>query len=221
MEKTSEKRTRNRYISVAPRYEGDTPLKMLAVTDRIFDPQALVYKALGARDFSGEKYNLKAEYFIHCHLAGSTFEGAQLTDTTFDTCTLRYANFEGCDLRRATFIDCALQGANFNRAKINWSCHALVAQIIENAAHERFRDFGDGPDADRRALFIERLQVSGAIRTATGYCWSNFMRVEHPQKEWALGVLAAFVQPEHIYDIPSTELYILARTIRGLVDSNG
>ena len=92
---------------------------------------------------------------------------------TVDSDTLSGANLRGANLYGADLRDANLYGANLRDAKINWGSHELIAEILRQDAKED----------------IEKLQIPGLIILLKDRCWDYFLKLDHPQKSWAIQVL--------------------------------
>ncbi len=86
---------------------------------------------------------------------------------------MRDADLRAADLRAANLCDANLRDANLRDAKINWNSHNLIAEILRQNARED----------------IEKLQIPGLIRLLNDKCWEYFLKLDHPQKGWAIQVL--------------------------------
>jgi len=90
------------------------------------------------------------------------------------------ADLTGADLTYAFFVDATLTAADLTNARLNWTSHDLLAEILRQAA---------GKD-------VGRLEVAKLVAHRRRWCWEGFLLLNHPQAEWALGVLAGYVQPD-------------------------
>ncbi len=98
------------------------------------------------------------------------------------------ANLDGASLDRAILIGAILIGANLDGAsldrailigaKINWNSHALIAEILR-------REVGEN---------LEKRCLAGCILISTDWCWQKFLSLDHPQKQWAIGVLLPWIK---------------------------
>jgi hypothetical protein len=61
--------------------------------------------------------------------------------------------------------------------KAPWSSHAFLAELLRRAA---------GYDIAKRS-------IAGLISISLDWCWPQFLSIDHPEKPWALMVLAAAI----------------------------
>ena len=107
--------------------------------------------------------NLRGADLRYAKLRGATLRDADLCDANLHHADLRCADLHHADLRDASLRD----------AKINWNSHELIAEILRREAEED----------------IEKLQIPGLIILLKDRCWDYFLKLEHPQKKWAIQVL--------------------------------
>jgi len=86
--------------------------------------------------------------------------------------SLPVSSLVGANLRGAD-----LYGADLRGAKINWQSHAVIAEILRQAAGEDY----------------EKRMAAGLILVSPDWCWDRFLKIELPQKEWALETLTSYV----------------------------
>lgn len=103
---------------------------------------------------------------------------AHLRDTHLDEADMRGANMRSTHLRDAHLEDTRLEGAQVAGAKLNWTSRDLVAELLRRHA---------GDNWQRRAL-------AGLVLVSRDWCWKEFLALQHPEQEWALDVLAQYVQ---------------------------
>ena len=72
------------------------------------------------------------------------------------------ANLSGADLREANLSD----------ARMSWQSHDMIGEVLWQAA--------EGTDQEMLASLIGRK---------TSWCWPEWVKFDHPAKEWALEVL--------------------------------
>ena len=79
--------------------------------------------------------------------------------------------------QRADLQGADLQEAYLRGAKISWSSHALLSEILWRAADTEARQM--------LASFVGRM---------TDWCWDQWAKWEHPEREWAIAELRKWVQ---------------------------
>jgi Pentapeptide repeats (8 copies) len=84
------------------------------------------------------------------------------------------ADLSGADLSGADLF-----GADLSRATLYFQAHALLAEVLRQAA---------GQDVGRR-------MVAGLVAVSPDWCWEKFLALDHPEKTWALGVLRGYLRP--------------------------
>ena len=112
------------------------------------------------------------------------FAGAVLGDANLTGANLRAAVLYGADLRRADLARADLYVADLRRADLrgaalNWESHEFLAEVLRQAA---------GKCPQRRAL-------AGLVLTSLDWCWDDFLRLDVPQKMWALKTLRKLSTP--------------------------
>ena len=100
--------------------------------------------------------------------------GANLRGANLRGANLRGANLRGADLRGAD-----LRGADLDKAVFNWQSHDLIAEALRQVA---------GKDPQKRAL-------AGIIIMSRDWCWADFIKIDHPRREWAIGELRLRIMP--------------------------
>lgn len=78
--------------------------------------------------------------------------------------------------------------------RVYWYSHAIISDFLREMA-------GDDPEKIRVAIFV---------KNNTHLCWRQFLMLDDPMKEWALGVLALRVRKG---DSAPVELRILANQL--------
>ena len=96
---------------------------------------------------------------------------------------LRGANLRGADLSDADLSDANLSGAdligaNLRGARLNWQSHDLLAYILWGAS---------GDDIGKR-------KIAGLILVSRDWCWTQFLAIDEPLRDWALDELAKWVK---------------------------
>jgi hypothetical protein len=136
--------------------------------------------------------NLSGAYLYGANLSGANLSGADLYGANLYRAYLPGANLSGANLSGANLYGAYLPGANLYgadlyganlsgadlyRAKINWNSHVCVAEILKRAAEDN----------------VQKRQLAGLILISTDWCWSDFLKLRHPLKKWALTELAKWV----------------------------
>lgn len=109
----------------------------------------------------------------YADLRAANLYGANLRYADLRDADLRYADLRYADLRCADLCAANLHHAALRGAKINWNSHNLIAEILRQNARED----------------IEKLQIPGLIILLKDRCWDYFLKLDHPQKGWAIQVL--------------------------------
>ena len=130
---------------------------------------------LAAADLSGA--NLAGADLSRANLAGANLAGANLARAN-----LARANLAGADLARANLAGVYLAGANLAGAdlagaRINWSSHALIAEVLRREA----------------GLDVEKRKFAGLVAISRDWCWSEFLALSDPMLGWALDHLATLI----------------------------
>jgi uncharacterized protein YjbI with pentapeptide repeats len=145
-------------------------------------------------DFSGaELYHCN---FRSVKLYYTSFQGSRCIRNNFTNAELRYCNLDRADIRKSdftntTFHNCTTYCANIKGAKLQntslpWNSHEFIAEALRQAA-----------DND-----VEKLKIAGYIAINTDKCWSDFLAIDDPLKEWAISVLRSYPNyPEGNYNV--------------------
>lgn len=112
------------------------------------------------------------------NLTGAYLIGSNLHDADLSGADLSGADLYGANLTGADLTGADLRGADLTGARLDWGSHDLLAELL---AHEADTD-------SRRALAC--LVGYGA---RFGWCWDHYLALDHPDREWALDVLAGYV----------------------------
>jgi uncharacterized protein YjbI with pentapeptide repeats len=141
---------------------------------------------LGGADLEGAYLGgayLRGAYLRGAYLGGADLEGADLGGADLGGAYLRGADLRGAYLGVAYLGGAYLRGADLRGAVIAWQSHDLIAHLLFTKA---------GSNTNRRSL-------AGLILISKDWCWDQFMKLEHPEREWAIGVLKA-LRPEGMPD---------------------
>lgn len=126
--------------------------------------------AKGERDFR-DAYLLGAD-LRYAILDGAILDGALLQGANLQGASLRFAYLRFAYLGHANLRDVDLQGA-----RLSWSSHNLLSEILWRAADTESRQM--------LAAFVGRK---------TDWCWDEWETWQHPEREWALAELAKWVR---------------------------
>ena len=111
------------------------------------------------------------------YLSRAKLRGADLYKADLSSANLSDANLSDADLCWANMRGAYLSRAKLRDANMNWQSHDLLAEVLRQAA---------GDNADRRML-------AGLVLVSRDWCWKEFMALDHPETEWAKGVLREYV----------------------------
>ncbi len=129
--------------------------------------------------------NLRGANLSGANLGGAYLSGADLRGANLGGANLRGANLGGADLRGAYLRGADLGGANLRGADLRgaylsgadlrgaedfWNCHDIISEILRRAAGED----------------IEKLSLAGLVLMQRQWCWDDFNKLVHPQREWAV-----------------------------------
>ena len=120
---------------------------------------------------------LRGAYLVGAYLGGAYLVGAYLGGAYLGGAYLGGAHLGGADLRGADLVGAYLRGAYLEGAKISWSSHALLSEILWRAA-------------DTEA----RLMLAAFVCRMTDWCWDQWAKWEHPEREWAIAELRKWVR---------------------------
>ena len=112
------------------------------------------------------------------NLGGANLRGANLRGAYLGGANLGGANLVGAYLDGAYLGRANLDGANLDGAKMPWRSHDILAELLRRAA---------GDD-------IPKLKVAGLLLVCREWCWTEFLALDDPLREWALEALAEHVQ---------------------------
>jgi hypothetical protein len=123
--------------------------------------------------------NLRGASLYKANLHRADLREANLRGVDFFRADLNMANLERANLHMAYFSGADLRGAYFYGATLNWSSHDLIAELLS-------REMGND---------LEQRQLTGLILISKNWCWNDFLKLKHPAQDWALSVLAKYIQP--------------------------
>ena len=122
---------------------------------------------LGGADLSG------------ANLRGADLRGADLSGADLRGADLSGANLGGADLSGANLRGAYLSVANLSGANLGWTSHALLSEILWRAA--------DTEPRQMLAAFVGRR---------TDWCWNDWSKWQHPEREWAIAELRKWSKPD-------------------------
>ena len=178
-------------------YESEKPTLREAVeeaaSNRANLSDADLSKAnLSDADLSGanlSRANLSRANLFRANLSGANLSDADLSGANLSDADLSGANLSDADLSdadlsranlfRANLFKANLSDANLSGARINWNSHAIIAELLRQAA-------GDS---------VSRRMVVGLVAVSIDWCWSQFSAIEHDERAWAIATLTRYVQP--------------------------
>jgi len=140
--------------------------------------KAIVWCVRNRSDLTGA--DLRGAYLRGVDLTGADLRGAYLRGADLRGAYLRGADLTGACLRGAYLTGTYLTGACLRGVDLNWQSHALLAEILRREA---------GQDVPRRRLV-------GLIAISTDWCWDDFLQIDDAERDWALDILAAYVQSD-------------------------
>jgi hypothetical protein len=105
-------------------------------------------------------------------LSGADLSGADLFGAILSEADLRWAN-----LSRASLSGAYLHGADLHGATLNWKSHNLISEILWR-------------EADTQA----RQMLAAFIGRRTDWDWEDWEAFQHPERDWAITVLAGWVK---------------------------
>jgi hypothetical protein len=130
-----------------------------------------------------ESANLSGANLSGAYLSGAYLSGANLYGANLYGAYLESANLSGANLESANLSGANLERARIERARIDWSSHALIAELL-------LRKCGD----EINPQMIARRKVAGLILISRDWCWPDFLRLRKSRHfSWAVDVLAAHV----------------------------
>ena len=163
------------------------------------------HRDTGAVIYSGDHESLKHALIEaaskRAHLGGANLWGANLWGADLGGAYLRGAYLRDAHLGGANLWGADLGGADLggadgrSRVRMNWSSHALIADILLRAA---------GSNVARRSL-------AGLILISTDWCWTKWLKLKHPERGWALRTLAPWLHAEDVVDDEVREALTKAR----------
>ena len=103
-------------------------------------------------------------------------ERANLRGADLKGADLRVADLRGADLKGADLRGADLWGVDLTGANLNWQSHALLAEVLRQAA-------GDS---------IPRRKLAGLVLISRDWCWRKFLAIDDPEREWAISVLRSY-----------------------------
>jgi hypothetical protein len=132
----------------------------------------------------GLKVSLCAADLRYSYLSSADLRSADLRYSDLRSAYLRYsylrsADLRSADLRYSDLRSADLRSADLRYAKVQWNSHAMIAEILRQAA-------GDS---------VGRRKIAGLILVSPDWCWGKWLRLRNSRHfDWAFDTLAAFVQ---------------------------
>lgn len=123
--------------------------------------------------------NLSCANLYSANLSGANLSCANLSSANLYRANLSGANLSGANLYCANLYRADLSGAKLSGAKLNWSAHAALSEILYVAAKNNIR----------------RQMLAAFIGRKTEWCWVQFSKLKHPDRNWAIRTLAVCVRP--------------------------
>ena len=105
-------------------------------------------------------------------LQDANLRRADLRGANLRGANLRRANLRGANLWRADLQDANLEDAKLDNVKINWNSHQLLSEFLIRASTN---------DSQRGLALL--------IPQRTDLCRKEWLVYDHPEREWALGIL--------------------------------
>lgn len=119
-----------------------------------------------------DRANLAGANLDRAYLAGAYLDRASLAGAYLDRAYLDRAYLAGANLAGAR-----LAGARLAGATLSWSSHALLSEILWCAA-----------DTEPRQM------LAAYVGRRTDWCWDDWRTWDHPERDWAIGVLREWVR---------------------------
>lgn len=111
-------------------------------------------------------------------LRGADLRGADLRGEDLSGAVLSGADLRGADLRGAFLSGADLRDADLSGAFLNWQSHDLISAVL-------WAEAGDCAPRQMLAAFVGRRR---------DWCWKEWAAFDHPERRWALAVLAKRVK---------------------------
>ena len=161
-------------FEIKNRWSGETIASGEAETLREF----VIALIRAGHDLSGS--NLRGSDLSGSDLRGSNLRDSDLSGSNLRGSDLSGSDLSGSDLRGSNLRDSDLRGSDLRGTKINWTSHALCAELLRLAA---------GKD-------VPKLKVAGLVLISAplGWCWKNFILLRDDRLfGWAIDTLARYV----------------------------
>lgn len=123
--------------------------------------------------------NLQDADLFFANLWGADLENTNLRGADLQSACLQEANLQRANLAGTRLYFAGLRGARLTGARLNWSSHELLAEVLRQAAGKS----------------VEKRKIAGLVALSHDWCWATFMKRKDPLKMWALEELARWVQP--------------------------
>jgi hypothetical protein len=123
--------------------------------------------------------NLRNADLSNADLYNADLYNANLSNADLSNANLSNANLSNANLRNANLSNANLYNANLRNASLSWTSHELLSEILFRAAAD---------DSEKR-------KIAGLIRLSIDWCWSRFLAIDDPLRDWALDELRKWVKP--------------------------
>lgn len=176
-------------------YRGEAENFKKFIERLVRDKKSLCNIKIEGEDLSGINLSgakLRGSYLYRVNLSNADLTGADLTDVGIHNsnltgvdlycadliaAVLASVDLTGACLAGASFVGAYIQDVILTGAKLNWSSHQLMSILLLKEA---------GCDIEKRA-------IAGIVAVSTDWCWRDFLEVDYPGKDWALGVLRGYI----------------------------
>jgi hypothetical protein len=131
--------------------------------------------------------DLRGASLYGANLSRADLSRADLNRANLRRAALREAYLNRADLSRADMNEADLCGADLREARLSWSSHTLLSEILWRAA-------GTEP----------RKMLAAYVGRREDWCWGDWAKFCHPEKGWALRELARWIHAKDAdEDVPA------------------
>jgi uncharacterized protein YjbI with pentapeptide repeats len=126
-----------------------------------------------------------------------SFKGTKLQSVSFYDTEARYIDFTNANIRDCCFRKADLERSNFSGAKLQ-ACNTAGAYVyntvlegtmLPETSHEFMAEVLRQAAGDD----IEKVKVAAYIAFNENKCWSDFLAINDPLKDWAVSVVKKYV----------------------------